>query len=288
MSRVLIIVVTYNGMRWIDKCLSSVAASGADAFVFDNNSSDGTADYVSEHYPSMHLVRSESNLGFAGGNNAGFLYALQNGYDAVYLLNQDAWIFPETIPSLLGLMDANPSFGILSPMQMQADGVSYNKAFGRDVVPVAKECADAPGISEVPFVMAAHWMVSRRCLETVGIFASLFSHFGNDDNYCHRVLYHGMRIGIVPGQKVIHDHEEKQKTVQQLVSQNYTIGTLVRLCDIRKPLFSGLLQMIPFTFAKALRYKSLLPFKSMAAILKQMPEVRRTRKATRPAGVREV
>ena len=134
MSRVLIIVVTYNGMRWIDKCLSSVAASGADAFVFDNNSSDGTADYVSEHYPSMHLVRSESNLGFAGGNNAGFLYALQNGYDAVYLLNQDAWIFPETIPSLLGLMDANPSFGILSPMQMQADGVSYNKAFGRDVL----------------------------------------------------------------------------------------------------------------------------------------------------------
>ena len=285
MRRVLVIVVTYNGMHWLDRCLSSVAGD-ADLYVFDNDSRDGSADFVAEHYPDACLVRNNSNLGFAAGNNAGFKYALQKGYDAVYLLNQDAWLLPGTLERLLDYMDSHPEYGILSPMQMQADGVSYNKAFGRDVLPVAGK--ESGGIREVPFVMAAHWLVSRACLEKVGLFASLFSHFGNDDNYCHRVLWHGMHIGIVPSLAVIHDHTERKKTVQQLVYQNYTMGSLVRLCDIRKPLMTGLLWLVPYTVIKAVRYGSFLPFAKFWTVIGKLSQVRSVCKLTRLPGVREV
>ena len=155
-------------------------------------------------------------------------------------------------------------------------------------MPAAKPVPDVKDILRVPFVMAAHWMITRTCLEKVGLFASILPHFGNDDNYCHRVIYHGFSIGIVPSLKVIHDHQEKEKTVQQLVYQNYTMTVLVRLSDIRRPFLFGLIWMIPYTMVKSLRYRSLLPIKSIPQIIHQLPEVRRTRRLTRREGVREV
>ena len=288
MQRLLVIIVTYNGMQWIDRCVSGVLQSSApaDIFLWDNHSADGTAAHVREALPSVHLVESPENLGFAAGNNAGFRYALEQGYDAVYLLNQDAWVLPDTLAHLLRQASAHPDFGILSPLQMRADGISYNKAFARDVLPLARPAGD--DLLEVPFVMAAHWLVTRACLEKVGLFASLFPHFGNDDNYCHRVLYHGFRIGYVPSVKGIHDHWEGQRTVEQLVRQNYTFASLVRLCNPLKTLIGGLLWTLPYTLVKTLRYRSFLPLKEYPKVLSQLGKVRQTRRLTCREGVREV
>ena len=78
MKRVLVIVVTYNGMQWLQRCLDSVVAD-ADLYVFDNASTDGSADYVESHYPQALLVRSAVNLGFSKPNNLGMRYALDKG-----------------------------------------------------------------------------------------------------------------------------------------------------------------------------------------------------------------
>jgi len=69
--RILVIVVTYNGLAFVDRCLGSVRSSTlpADLYVLDNASSDGTADAVAERFPEAFLVRSPENLGFARGNN---------------------------------------------------------------------------------------------------------------------------------------------------------------------------------------------------------------------------
>ncbi|MBO6220446.1 MAG: glycosyltransferase, partial [Bacteroidales bacterium] len=82
MRKLLVIIVTYNGMRWLERCLDSVVSSTAqaDIFVCDNCSEDGSADFVQRRYPQAVLVRSESNLGFARANDRGFKYALENGY----------------------------------------------------------------------------------------------------------------------------------------------------------------------------------------------------------------
>lgn len=208
-NRILTIVVTYNGMKWIDRCLGSVYASGmpADVIVIDNGSSDGTPEYVGKHFPEAVLISTGENHGFGKANNIGFSYALEKGYDYVYLLNQDAWIFPDTFSRLVDAMEKNPDYGVISPVQMTASMERPDPRF-------AVKCLDRPlaeyvpgNVYEVSFVMAAHWMINRRCLESVGGFSPAFRHYGEDDNWLHRASFHGFRTGFLAGCEAVHDRE---------------------------------------------------------------------------------
>ena len=75
MSRpaILTVVITYNGMKWVDACLGSLRCSimPTDVFVVDNCSTDGTPEYVRAHFPEVVLVQSDGNLGFGRANNVG-------------------------------------------------------------------------------------------------------------------------------------------------------------------------------------------------------------------------
>jgi GT2 family glycosyltransferase len=70
-----VIVLNYNGRKWLVDCLESLLSQqNAPAFeiVFvDNASSDGSAAFVAERFPSVRIVQNARNLGFAAGNNAG-------------------------------------------------------------------------------------------------------------------------------------------------------------------------------------------------------------------------
>ena len=106
-SRILAIVVTYNGMKWVDRCLGSLVMSRtpADVIVIDNGSQDGTQEYIAENYPEVKLVSTGENFGFGKANNIGLKHALEKGYEYVYLLNQDAWVYPDTLGVLMEAME---------------------------------------------------------------------------------------------------------------------------------------------------------------------------------------
>ncbi|MDE7397344.1 MAG: glycosyltransferase, partial [Muribaculum sp.] len=94
MMKILSIIVTYNGMRWIDRCIKSVLDSSisTDIYVIDNFSTDNTVEHIKKMYHRVMVYETNENLGFGKANNIGLKYALDNSYDYVYLLNQDAWI----------------------------------------------------------------------------------------------------------------------------------------------------------------------------------------------------
>ena len=280
--KTLVIVVTYNGMQWMERCLGCVRSSvePADLFVFDNASSDGTAAYVKENFPEAILVENDSNLGFAAGNNAGFRYAMEHGYDFVYLLNQDAWFFPDTLGRLQAISEANPGFGILSPCHMRSDGISYNPGFERDVLSRRKGEATS-NLFEVPFIMAAHWFVTADCLRKVGIFADIFPIYGNDNNYCHRALFHGYKIGVVDDMKVVHDKQYRPLGKDYWMYRSFYISCLVQLCDIRHSLFSRVLFVLALSLVKCVKFRSFKVFAYLGKVFcKDMPQVLRIRKET--------
>src|ERR1700687_1493498 len=66
-----VVIVTYNSRDHIAKCLDSFRASGAEIVVVDNGSMDGTPELVHQGFPSVQLVASPGNLGFAAGANLG-------------------------------------------------------------------------------------------------------------------------------------------------------------------------------------------------------------------------
>lgn len=222
MRRLLVIIVTYNAMPWIKKCLGSIKSSNqpADIFIVDNGSSDGTQEYIKNNYPETIFTQSAKNLGFGKANNLGLKYAIERGYDYVYLLNQDAWIFPDTLEILVSTHKRHPDYGILSPMQCQANMCRLDHNFAQNVCFKVKNemllndlyFNTSKEIYDIPVVMAAHWLLSRECLIKVGGFSPTFPHYGEDDNYCDRARYFNFRIGIVPEASAVHDREHRVPT----------------------------------------------------------------------------
>lgn len=231
MKKILIIIVTYNAKQWIDKCFSSVRASNypADIFVIDNGSSDGTQEYIRRCYPEVIFRQSEKNLGFGSANNIGLEYSLNNNYDYAYLLNQDAWIFPDTLEKLISAQEQHPEYGIISPMQCEANmnsldnnfvkNVCYNIIDGRLLDDLF--FSSIKEIYEVPVVMAAHWLISRKCLLKVGGFSPTFYHYGEDDNYCDRVRFFNFKVGILTRAVAVHDRENRKESVQHKLYMFY-------------------------------------------------------------------
>lgn len=268
--KVLFVVVTYNAMPWIENCFQSISAISSiierDAFVVDNGSTDGTQAYLKKQFPWVIFQQSEKNLGFGKANNIGLQYALDNNYDYVYLLNQDAWVFPETISTLVEISLKHPDYGILSPFQMSGDDYSIDFAFSSRLKSWScykKLLDDIYGNSlqdvyEVERVMAAHWFMTKTCITKVGGFSPTFPHYGEDDNYSERVRYKGLKIGIVPRLRVVHDRQWRKVDKKKRLYQNYT-EWLFRLSSPFLSPFKEYLNLIRPVLSSVIRNKSYIP-----------------------------
>lgn len=221
-----IIIVTHNAMPWIDRCLQSTG--NYPVVVVDNASTDETIVHIQSHYPKATVLPQDKNLGFGQGNNVGISYALKQGAAYVFLLNQDAYLVGDCLEVLVKKQQDNPQFGILSPIHLNSTGDVLDKNFGNYISyqKVPKLMSDllmnkAGEVYEVPFVNAAGWLLSRKCLETVGGFDPIFFHYGEDDNYCQRVNYHGFKVGIVPSVFLNHDREDREAVKPEKYSPLY-------------------------------------------------------------------
>lgn len=291
-KRVLCIIVTYNAMQWIDRCLNSLSKSDypVDVFIADNGSTDDTIVHVKELFPTCHLICNVKNVGFGKANNLGLLYALQNNYDYAYLLNQDAWIFPDTVSKLIEIHSRYIEFGILSPFQMEANMERIDENFLKGVCSwtANKDLFNdyynqtIQEIYSVPDVMAAHWLISRECLMKVGLFSPSFPHYGEDNNYAERVLYHNYKIGIVPAVRVVHDRENRIATKDKLIYLEYirNIKILSSLntqsCRFRKVFYN--------TFKALIKYRSIKTLQYFFLLIINLKEILFNRKATMREG----
>ena len=108
MTKVLIVIVNYNGLTYLRDCLESLAvinylAGQSAVLVVDNASTDGSVDYLKKDWSKIKLIENQSNIGFAAGNNIGLEYAGSNGFDYAYLLNQDTVVDPSFLAQAVAL-----------------------------------------------------------------------------------------------------------------------------------------------------------------------------------------
>src|SRR5674476_78386 len=89
---VFVIVINYNGINYLKTCLSSLEQQTYPNYkiiVFDNASTDNSAEFIKQNFPDIKLIQSEENFGFAKGNNIAIKLALNQKSDYVFLLNND-------------------------------------------------------------------------------------------------------------------------------------------------------------------------------------------------------
>jgi GT2 family glycosyltransferase len=306
--KILTIIVTYNGMKWLSKCLGSLRQSSlsTDVLVVDNGSTDGTIEYIRSEFPEVQLVATGQNFGFGRANNIGLKKAVAEGYDYVYLLNQDAWVFPQTFERLIAAMEAAPEYGILSPMQLTATEDKMDPRFVRwcpaaawnewmQIRPACEtdDLSDAvsssiseslPGeIHPVRFVMAAHWMISRACFTKVGGFSPAFAHYGEDDNYVHRAKYHGFKVGILSAAGAVHDREMRPAPKESRMRLK-CVASVVKLSNPLNSFWLRCLFQPCELLAISLRYGSWSVFKNIFTLVASYPRLRRIRKASLTSG----
>ncbi|MEQ2515301.1 glycosyltransferase family 2 protein [Bacteroides zhangwenhongii] len=212
-KKVAIIIVTWKGMKWIDTCLNSIRNSlyPATVFVIDNNSPDETPDYIEKNFPEVELTRSDKNLGFGKANNLAIRQAMDAGFDYFFLLNQDAYLQPDTINCLLR-EGSDGDYGIISPIHLNGDATAVDFYFRDFVLAQCPDYLDATQVGfngrivfESEFIPAAAWLLPRKTVEEIGGFDPLFYHYGEDDNYCSRVRYHQRKIVFITNARVQHD-----------------------------------------------------------------------------------
>ena len=152
--------------------------------------------------------------------------------------------------------DIDYSFGTCLPSECLSD-----LYFKRDAV-----------YYEVPFVNAACWLLSVDCVNVVGGFDTLlFQHFGEDNNYCQRMKYHGWRIIINMHCTICHDREYRKDRIGKNPlwdNINARVGLKVELGDITKSVeltrrirtlrIRKLLSLFTFRFSKAQECDSFL------------------------------
>lgn len=286
MTEILTIIVTYNGMQWIERCIKSVYSSigvAPDIIVIDNGSTDGIVDYIKGNFPGVKLIRNGENLGFGAANNIGMFYALDNNYPYVYLLNQDAWVFPETFSTLIRAFEENPgkNLGIVSPMQMNAKLTKMDEQFRKHCAKIIGESADE--VVEVPFVMAAHWMVSRECMEAAGVFNPEFPHYGEDNDLVNRARYHGFSTAVVKTASAVHDRSTRPRPKTYRMNLK-CINAKVCVCDPGHKPFGSLLKQSVKLCAMGVLHLSLIPFKGAHTLFKRYDELKDVRKASRKKG----
>lgn len=130
--RVAVVILNWNGKSFLQQFLPSVVAysTNATVYVADNASSDGSVAFVRQSFPSVHIIETGANLGFAGGYNAA-LKELKE--DLFVLLNSDVEVSENWIQPIVNLMDADKTIGACQPKILdfnQKDRFEYAGATG--------------------------------------------------------------------------------------------------------------------------------------------------------------
>ncbi len=302
MSNVFFIIVSYNGMSWLPKTLASIPGKHK-TLLIDNNSTDYSVKYTQENYPEAKILLQQNNLGFGQANNMGISYALGNGADYVFLLNQDAYLEDGSLEKLIEVSKKNPQYGVLSPIHLNGEGdkldeqFSYYLSYKKNQFFYSDFVLNRPKkeVYEVPFVNAAGWLISKKCLNIVGGFDPIFFHYGEDDNYCQRLKYHNFKMGVVPNCFLRHDREFRKHISFQKGESDYLRRKEIlykrEYADPNRPNFSDLNRII--STSKRAIFKSLLKldikelryrYMEHSLLRKIKPEIKKSLVFTRKAG----
>lgn len=206
LSKLSILIVTYKGDDLLYNCLSSLqnaCEEMPEIVVVDNSANDATKKLV-EAYPTAKYVASETNLGFAGGNNLGLPHCTK---PYVLLLNNDTIIHKEPFTQLIDYLENNPRVAVVQGKMRLVNQGEVLDSCGGLLTPIGEMAFlfnNAPISSQVKTqavfaVKGACLLFKREVIDKVGgfLFYDHFKSYYEDVDFCHRVWVAGFEVHFV-------------------------------------------------------------------------------------------
>ncbi|MCY4225534.1 MAG: glycosyltransferase family 2 protein [Bacteroidetes bacterium] len=217
---VAVIIVSYNGLPIIQKCLPSVVQTDWDnlRIIFvDNHSSDQSIAWVQEHFPNVEIMAHPDNWLFSRANNEA-IESLKTDY--VILLNNDVEVSRNWLSPLVEYAEKFPQIGALQPKILHfkkrdsfeyagacggfLDQLGYPFARGRIFETTERDTGQYDAPSCIDWASGAAMLLRRSALEDVGLLDELFGLHMEEIDLCWRLRRFGYQIGVVPQSTVYH------------------------------------------------------------------------------------
>src|SRR3972149_8001028 len=113
---VFIIIPNWNGLKHLSYSLPSLTRTTYPNFravLVDDDSTDGSIDFVRRNYPFIKIIKNKRNRGFAGAVNEGIKYALDQGADYISIFNSDVQVLPEWIEPAIDIFLERSDVGLV-------------------------------------------------------------------------------------------------------------------------------------------------------------------------------
>ncbi len=216
-KRICISILNWNNVQETLACIQSLGGldnMDVSIIVLDNGSVDDSVQVLS-HLHGITLMKSEVNLGFAGGHNLVMQHAMQHGFDYVWLLNNDACVEPGCLPRLLDALETDPEIGAVSPVirdkaapHSVQHALSLLNATGTGVVEYP-DLQQAMHMQEAEPHKVILWgtalLLKRSTIETVGLLDDKLFAYTEDTDYSLRCLQHKLKNQVVWEASIQHE-----------------------------------------------------------------------------------
>ena len=222
-SRVAIIIVNWNGYAMTKDCIKSILSACPpyqhQAYIFkivvvDNGSSDQSATLLHEDFPEIQLIASNENHGFTGGNNLGMTWAIEQGYEYSFLLNNDTLVAPGFLAPLLSYMDEHPQTGAVQPrICFEHDrsliwnaGAAYYTWLGITRTKGYNQ-PDGPQFSQpraIDWITGCAFFIRNQVLKETGLFEKDFFTYYEDVDLSFKILDLEYQLHYIPSSVIYH------------------------------------------------------------------------------------
>lgn len=223
MKQLSIIIITYNGLGFLTRCLASlhdfINDPSCEVIIIDNHSTDGTLNFLHENYPQLKLIINSENRGVAPARNQGIKVATGK---RLLLLDNDTEATTTAINAMINHLDNNPEVGLCSCRLVDKEGVAQDSCKPypgimikmRNVLGIGNKNKYVPnedGIIEPVYVIGACQMFGREIVDKVGLLDDKIFYGPEDADWCLRIKKAGYSIHCLNNYTIVHDYRRSTK-----------------------------------------------------------------------------
>ena len=200
MPSVYIIILNWNSSEDTIECICSLQNLNYQQYkliLVDNGSTDQSEERLRSRFPNLPFIQTGSNLGYAGGNNVGIKYALEQGADYVWLLNIDTIVHPDSLSTMVEMALSDSIIGMVGSkiyfydekdvlwyaggtFDLEEGGIASHLGWGQ------KDIGQFEQVKDVGYITGCSLLVKREVIEKIGLLPEeYFLYFEETDwNYC--------------------------------------------------------------------------------------------------------